>query len=152
MLLCSLFARRRFAKSLIILCTWLVALAFRLPTVYAVILVNEERKVYCNLLLDVTFTQGTAKPYYYINMFVIFSIPLLLIVIWYSAITDTLNRRKTPGLTPENSSNNSEGFRRREVVKQKVRLVSIVVAAFVLCCSFYYTHAYHVCLWLQTGP
>ena len=132
------FVSSRLCK-VILLCTWLVALAFRLPSVYAVQLMTEEGKLYCNLLLDVTFGQGTNKLYYYFNVIVMFTIPLLMIVILYSAILITLKRRKTPGLTPENSSNNSEGFRRREVVKKKVlRLVSIVVSAFILCWLLYY--------------
>ena len=125
--------------NVIILCTWLLALAFRLPTVYAVQLMSEDGKLYCNLLLDVTFGQGTAKLYYHVNLVVIFTIPLVMIVVLYSAIIITLKRRKIPGLTPENSSNNSEGFRRREVVKKNVlRLVSIIVASFILCWLLYY--------------
>ena len=149
------FVSSRLCK-VIILCTWLVALAFRLPSVYAVQLMTEEGKLYCNLLLDVTFGQGTNKLYYYFNVIVMFTIPLLMIVILYSAILITLKRRKTPGLTPENSSNNSKGFRRREVVKKKVlRLVSIVVSAFIICWLLYdirlcmYAYGYNLsCDWL----
>ena len=137
------FPLRKFVSAwvckVIILCTWLVALAFRLPTVHAVQLMTEEGKLYCNLLLDVTFAQGASKLYYYFNVIVMFTIPLLVIVILYSAILITLKRREAPRLTPENLSNNSEGFRRREVVKKKVlRLVSIVVSAFILCWLLYY--------------
>lgn len=139
-----LFPLRTFVSTrvckVIILCTWLLALAFRIPTVYAVkTMTGKDGKLYCNLLLDVTFGDGVKQVYYHFNMIIIFSIPLLTIVILYSAIIVTLKRRKAPGLTPENSSNNSEGFRRREVVKKKVlRLVSIVVIAFILCWFLYY--------------
>lgn len=124
----------------VILCTWLLALAFRLPTVYAVqLMTGQDGKLYCNLRLDVTFGQGAKQLYYHFNMIAIFTVPLLIIVILYSAIIITMKKRKTPGLTPENSSNNSDGFRRREVVKRKVlRLVSIVVTAFILCWLLYY--------------
>ncbi|XP_022800983.1 octopamine receptor Oamb-like [Stylophora pistillata] len=125
----------------IILCTWLVALAFRIPTIYAVEIMTRESdgKLFCYLRLDEKFGFGVKRIYYHFNMIAIFSVPLLMIVIFYTTIIVTLKRRKTPGLTPENSSNNSEGFRRREVVKKKVlRLVSIVVTAFVLCWSLYY--------------
>ena len=134
------FVSTRICK-VIILCTWLFALAFRIPTIYAVeIMTNaKDGKLYCNLLLDVTFGEGVKRVYYHFNMIAIFSVPLLMIVIFYTAIIVTLKRRKAPGLTPENSSNNSEGFRRREVVKKKVlRLVSVVVVAFVLCWFLYY--------------
>lgn len=124
----------------IILCTWLLALAFRIPTVYAVqTMTGKDGKLYCNLNLDVTFGEGVQRFYYHFNMIVIFTVPLLTIVILYTAIIVTLKRRKAPGLTPENSSNSSEGFRHRERVKKKVlRLVSIVVIAFVLCWFLYY--------------
>ena len=133
------FVSERLCK-VIILFTWILALAFRLPTVYAVHLITgNDGKLYCHLLLDGTFGQGTQKLYYNLNMIAIFSLPLLVTVILYSAIIVKLKKRKTPGLTPENSSNNSEGFRRREVVKKKVlRLVSIVVTAFILCWLLYY--------------
>lgn len=125
----------------IILCTWLVAVAFRIPTIYAVEIITSESdgKPYCNLKLDEKFGKGVKRIYYHFNMIAIFSVPLLMIVIFYTTIIVTLKRRKTPGLTPENSSNSGEGFRRREVVKKKVlRLVSIVVTAFVLCWFLYY--------------
>lgn len=133
------FVSTRLCK-VIILFTWILALAFRIPTVYAVQTMTwKDSKLYCNLLLDVTFGEGVKRVYYHFNMIAIFSVPLLTIVILYTAIIVTLKRRKAPGLTPENSSNNSEGFRRREVVKKKVlRLVSIVVIAFVLCWFLYY--------------
>ena len=132
------FVSARLCK-VIILCTWLLALAFRLPTVYAVNLMTQDGTLFCNLLSDVTFGQGTSKMYYHINLIIIFTIPLVIIVVLYSAIIITLKRRKIPGLTPENSSNNSEGFRRREVAKKNVlRLVSIVVASFILCWLLYY--------------
>ena len=133
------FVSSRFCK-VVIACMWLSALAFRIPSVYAVrTMIGQDGKLYCNLLLDDTFGEVAKKVYYHFNMIAIFSIPLLTIVILYTAIIATLKRRKAPGLTPENSSNNSEGFRRREVVKKKVlRLVSIVVIAFVLCWFLYY--------------
>lgn len=133
------FVSTRICK-VIILCTWLLALAFRIPTVYAVqTMTGKDGKLYCNLLLDVTFGEGVQRFYYHFNMIVIFTVPLLTIMILYTTIIVTLKRRKAPGLTPENSSNSSEGFRRREVVKKKVlRLVSIVVIAFVLCWFLYY--------------
>ena len=125
----------------IILCTWLVAVAFRIPTIYAVEIITgkSDGKPLCNLKLDEKFGKGVNRIYYHFNMIAIFSVPLLMIVIFYTTIIVTLKRRKTPGLTPENSSNSGEGFRRREVVKKKVlRLVSIVVTAFVLCWFLYY--------------
>lgn len=133
------FVSTRMCK-VVIFCTWLIALAFRSPTVYAVHLVpGKNGKLYCNLALDVTFGPGAKKLYYNFNMIAIFTIPFLTTVILYTSIMVTLKRRKAPGLTPENSSNNSEGFKRREVVKKNVlRLVLIVVTAFILCWLLYY--------------
>ena len=133
------FVSTRLCK-VIMLLMWLLALAFRIPSVYAVqTMTGKDGKLYCHLDLDVTFGKGVKRVYYHFNMIAIFSVPLLTIAILYTAIIVTLKRRKAPGLTPENSSNNSEGFRRREAVKKKVlRLVSIVVIAFVLCWFLYY--------------
>ena len=123
-----------------IVCTWLAALVIRFPTIMSVqTMTGRDGKVYCNLLLDNTFGAGSQKVYYQFTMIAVFTLPFITIVVLYSAIIVTLKRAKTPGLTPENSSNDSQGFRRREVVKKKVlRMVSIVVLAFILCWFLYY--------------
>ena len=125
---------------IIIAVIWISSVSIPLPMLYALELVKvhgEIGKLGCFLSLDDAFKKGAEKFYYKFTLISLFAVPLSVIVILYSAILVTLKLRKFPG---EETSGNAQREQRRGAVIQKkvLRLVLIVVAAFILCWLLYF--------------
>ena len=116
---------------------WLLAVALRIPMAYGVKTVMVNGELRCSLNLDAIFGPGTEKAYYYLTLVGLFSVPLVIIVGLYSAIFVSIRKRKTPGdrLAPMSEPARD---RKREMRARVLRMVTAVVAAFVMCWLLYF--------------
>lgn len=122
--------------SAIIVLIWIVAIALRVPMVYGAKTIIRQGQLTCFLNLDEVLGKGAEKAYYQFTLIGLFSIPLITILILYSTIFIFIKSRKPPG---EGLSRNQYHRRRAQATKKKVlRMVTVVVGAFVLCWLLYF--------------
>ena len=122
---------------LTILFIWFSAITFRFPMVYAASMNNIYGKPHCYIGLDEAFGEGTQKIYYFINLFCLFVAPFLAISIFYSAILETLKKRKPPKV--DSTVRMYPWQQRKEETTRKVlQMVTAVVIAFILCWFLYF--------------
>ena len=123
----------------VIALTWLIALAIRLPTVFAVRTIYHAGKLYCYLYLDETYGEGTKILFYQFTFIGLFFVPFVAILVLYSAIIFTLQRRKAFGSQGDSVSSHERLQRRRVATNKKVlRMIASVVIAFWICWLLYY--------------
>ena len=112
------------------LASWIVALAFFSPYLFAYKLVEfGDGKQYCNLQWDEAFGSSLSFSYGYLGVQVVFLyIPIALLIIIYSVIVIKLKTEKIRG----EQSNNAEQ-QRRERSGKVVKMAIAIVVGFVVC-------------------
>lgn len=134
--LAVLFPLRHYMTSrislVIIVTIWVAAIASVFPQFYGIELVNRGGKLYCFLDLDKIFHKGSATEYYTFKIIGLFGVPLIIIVILYSAIMIALLRRRR--FVGDATASDNARLQRQERTRKKVlKMVSLVVVVFVLC-------------------
>ncbi|XP_031560433.1 neuropeptide FF receptor 2-like [Actinia tenebrosa] len=127
-------------SQIIILCIWMAALLASFPQFYGIKTMRNNGLLYCFLELDKIFGEGAATAFYMFIMLGLFAIPLAITVILYSAILIALLKRRR--VIGDALSNNDDRLRRQERTRKKVlKMVSMVVACFILCWLLYFIHS-----------
>lgn len=116
----------------IIAAMWVLSAAFRSPIFY-IKLVERNSKMYCTLDLDAEIHKGAATVYYKVVMATLYILPLLLTVVFYSGIIFVLKRKNAAIKFLRR-----DGGRTAAKNQQVLRMVLVVVAAFVFCWILYF--------------
>lgn len=133
---------------IIITMIWFSSVVIRLPMLYGLKLINTNNgETSCHLSLDDVFYQGAEKTYYNFTLIGLFAVPLAVIVVLYSAILISLKLRKAPG----EEIAGREHTRDTRIKKKVLRMVLIVVAAFVLCWLLYFVQLILFSYKIQVG-
>lgn len=117
-----------------ILATWLISIGVKVPTLLATDLDEFEGEIYCIVDLDLTFGAGSGEIYFKFKFVVLYAISFAVTVGLNFAIIVTMNKRTIPGNTVVHTNNRYHEKTNRKVI----RMVLIVVAAFLLCWSLYF--------------
>lgn len=137
------FPLRRFITTqiakIIIVVTWFAGLLTAFPQFYGIGLLRLSGNLYCYLDLDKSFRQGSATAYYMFKIIGLFCVPLATIIILYAAIMMALLKRRR--FVGDATASDNQRLQRQERTRKKVlKMVSLVVAAFVLCWLMYFIH------------
>jgi len=112
-----------------ILATWIVALAFFFPYLFAFKVVEYQEELLCVLLWEEAFGDFSSEENYLVSWYVIFFfIPLLLITILYIIIYIKLKSHKIPG---EQSANARQQRQQRE--GNMLKMAIAIVLGFAVC-------------------
>ena len=114
--------------------TWLIAVSVKIPTLFASDLVEFQGKTYCIVDFDLSFGAGSGQIYFKFVFIVLYAIPFLVTVLLNSAIVATMLKRRVPGYCPSEACNRQ----REETNRRVMRMVLVVVLAFLLCWSLYF--------------
>ena len=114
--------------------SWLSAAVVRIPTLIATEFEEYNGDVYCLLDMDETFGSGSGRIYFRSVFIALYALPFSVILVLNTAIVVVMRKRKQPG------NISSEAFiRRKEEINRKVlRMVLVVVGAFLICWSLYF--------------
>ena len=113
---------------------WLIAISVKIPSLFASDLVEFQGKTYCIVDFDLTFGAGSGQIYFKFVFIVLYAIPFLITVLLNSAIVVTLLKRRVPGYSLSQACNRQK----EETNRRVMRMVLIVVLAFLLCWSLYF--------------
>ena len=116
----------------VISAAWLIAISVKIPSLFD--LVEFQGKTYCIVDFDLTFGAGSGQIYFKFVFIVLYGIPFLVTVLLNSAIVVTMLKRGVPGYSLSEASNRQ----REETNRRVIRMVLIVVLAFLLCWSLYF--------------
>lgn len=119
---------------IVIFTTWLIAISVKIPTLFASDLDEFQEKTYCIVDFDLTFGAGSGQFYFKFIFIVLYAIPFLVTVLLNSAIVATMHKRRVPGYTLSEACNRQ----REETNRRVMRMVLVVVLAFLLCWSLYF--------------
>ena len=113
---------------------WIISIAVEIPTLLASHLDEFEGKTYCIVDLDITFGVGAGEIYFKFIFIVLYAIPFVVTAVLNFAIIVAMHKRSVPG-----SSVGEANERHREKTNRRViRMVLVVVAAFLLCWPLYF--------------
>ena len=118
----------------VISAAWLVAVSVKIPTLFTSDLVEFQGKTYCIVDFDLTFGAGSGQIYFKSVFIVLYAIPFFVTVLLNSAIVVTILKRRVPRYSLSEASNRQ----REETNRRVVRMVLVVVLAFLLCWSLYF--------------
>lgn len=118
----------------VIFAMWLIAISVKIPTLFATILDEFEGKTYCIVDFDLTYGPGSGQIYFKVIFIALYGIPFSVTVLLNSAIVVTMCKRRVPG----NSFSDACNRRREETNRRVMRMVLVVVLAFLLCWSLYF--------------
>ena len=96
---------------------------------YGLNLAYKKGRWGCYLSFDEVFYKGAGKTYYKFTLIGLFAVPMSIIAVLYSAILISLKLRKVP----REEVIGREQRRDALIQKKVLRMILIVVAAFVLC-------------------
>ena len=112
-----------------ILATWIIAMAFQSPKLFAYKLVEYPGRLACELLWNDVFGESSSTGSFYVLILVVFFIiPLLLITILYVTIYVKLKSQKVPG---EQSVNAGQQRQQRE--RNVLKMAFAIVLGFAVC-------------------
>ena len=112
-----------------ILATWIIAMAFYSPYLFAVKLVEGPGGLVCEPSWQEVFGESSSLDYYSVSILIIFHlIPLVLIFILYIIIYLKFKSQKIPG---EQSANAGRQRQQREV--KVLKMVIAIVSGFAVC-------------------
>ena len=138
-LLVVLFSLRTFIRKkpclLSIFGVWLIAIIVKIPTPLATDVHPFQGETYCVVDFDLTFGTGSGRIYFKIVFVALYAVPFAVTFVFNIAIIIAImHRRGIPG-----NSVSDAAYRRREKTNRKVmRMVLVVVAAFLICWSWYF--------------
>ena len=137
-LLAVLFPLRTFIRKkpclLSIFGMWLIAIIVKIPTPLATDVHPFQGETYCVVDFDLTFGAGSGRIYFKIVFVALYAVPFAVTFVFNIAVIAIMNRRGIPG-----NSVSDAACRRREKTNRKVlRMVLVVVAAFLICWSLYF--------------
>ena len=113
---------------------WLIAIIVKIPTPLATDVHPFQGETYCVVDFDLTFGAGSGRIYFKIVFVALYAVPFAVTFVFNIAIIAIMNRRGIPG-----NSVSDAACRRREKTNRKVlRMVLVVVAAFLICWSLYF--------------
>ena len=112
-----------------ILVTWIVAMSVYSPYLFALKLVDLQKKLYCEMRWNEDFRLSSSPENYFLAVIVIFfHIPIALVIILYSIIFTKIKSQKIPGEQSLNADQRRER-RNRKVLKMAI----VIVLGFTLC-------------------
>jgi len=118
----------------VISAAWLIAISVKIPTLFASSLVDFQGKTYYIVDFDLTFGAGSGQIYFKFVFIVLYAIPFLVTVLLNSAIVVTMLKRRVPGYSLSEACNRQ----REETNRRVMRMVLVLVLAFLLCWSLYF--------------
>lgn len=121
-------------RAFVISAAWLIAISVKIPTLFASSLDEFQGKTYCIVDFDVTFGAGSGQIYFKFVFIALYAIPFLVTVLLNSAIVITMLKRRVPGYSLSEACNRQ----REETNRRVMRMVLVVVLAFLLCWSLYF--------------
>lgn len=113
---------------------WIISIAVEIPTLQASHLDEFEGKPYCIVDLDITFGEGAGEIYFKFIFIVLYGIPLVVTAVLNFAIIVAMHKRSVLG----NSVGEANERHREKTNRRVIRMVLVVVAAFLLCWSLYF--------------
>lgn len=113
---------------------WLVAISVEIPTLLATDFDEYQGKTYCIIDLDLKFGGNSGEIYFNFVFVVLYAMPFAVTVVLNLAIIFNMQKRDIPGDTISETSNRNRVKTNRKVI----RMVLVVVAAFLLCWSLYF--------------
>lgn len=118
----------------VIFAMWLIAISVKIPSIFASDLEEFQGKTYCIVDFDLTYGKGTGQIYFKAVFIALYAMPFSVTVLLNSAIVVTMRKRRIPGNTLSEACNR----RREETNRRVIRMVLVVVLAFLLCWSLYF--------------
>ena len=114
----------------VILATWVVAIAFSWPFLFAQELVKYRGKLMCLSRWEGIFEDSSTVKIYIVSLFtVLFYIPFILLALMYSAILFKLKSQKIPG---EQSDSGAEE-KRAKINRKVLKMAIAIVLVFIIC-------------------
>ena len=114
----------------VILVTWVVAIAFCWPFLFAQELDEYQGKLICVGRWEGIFEDSSAVKTYIVSLFaVLFYIPLILLTLMYSAILFKLKSQKIPG----EQSDSGAKVKRAKTNRQVLQMAIAIVLVFMIC-------------------
>ena len=129
-----------------ILATWIIAMAFNSPDLFAIKLVEYPGGLVCGLRWKEVFGESSSFEHYRMSILTFNLIPLVLIAILYIIIYIKLKSQKTPG---EQSANAGQQRQQRE--RNVLKLAIAIVLGFAVCwlplCIFWFHFFFPPVIW-----
>lgn len=118
----------------VIFAMWVIAISVEIPTLLATDFDEYQGETYCMVDFDLTFGTGSGMIYFKFVFTVLYAIPFSITLVLNSAIIIAMSKRRIPG----NDISGTSSRRREETNRKVVRMVLVVVSAFLLCWALYF--------------
>ena len=116
---------------LFILGTWIVAMAIQSPFLFALKLVKNQERLWCDLRWKDTFGKSSSFENYALAVIILlFCLPSVLIALLYLSILLKLKTQAVPGERSDNAREKRER-RERNVLKMSIAIVSVFAICWV---------------------